>query len=367
LRLHRIFFVGLAVLAGCGGDSDGPGAPDLSNPAEMMLRLSDLPRGYGQGDDRGCGQFGSTEGASPGLDEFLRETRPHGCTTEFRYVWGKRGRSVQSALLVFATPEAARRGWAVRGELFRYLAGVFISVESGADDPGDDAARFDSKGLNDPGVGVVWRDGRLLSVVYEEGITGDQGRQFAADLARKQDAHIRSPEPVPEAEAERDREVGLDDPAIAVPVYWLGREFEPEGFPKLELDEGIRLARGGGPGNDVKIDYSGEGATLYLDLWNPAAWDAFKKTRLGRMVWDSPCARRTDVALDGGHATIFGGYGSGGCPESEPDHWLAHVYLDGVVVTVNMPYCYACGGRSASDPYNSRRGLEAVVRGLRRR
>jgi hypothetical protein len=73
------------------------------------------------------------------------------------------------------------------------------------------------------------------------------------------------------------------------------------------------------------------------------------------------------VRLEGGRATIFGGHGAGGCPESEPDHWLAHVYLDGVVVTVNMPYCHTCGGRPASDPYNSRRGMEAVVRALRRR
>jgi hypothetical protein len=79
------------------------------------------------------------------------------------------------------------------------------------------------------------------------------------------------------------------------------------------------------------------------------------------------CARRSELGLDGGRATIFGGYGDGRCPKSEPDHWLAHVYLDGVVVTVNMAYCYACGGRPASDPYNSRGGLEAVVRGLRRR
>jgi hypothetical protein len=41
-----------------------------------MLRLADLPKGYRGGDDVGCGQFVSTEGASPDLDTFLSETRP---------------------------------------------------------------------------------------------------------------------------------------------------------------------------------------------------------------------------------------------------------------------------------------------------
>jgi hypothetical protein len=71
------------------------------------------------------------------------------------------------------------------------------------------------------------------------------------------------------------------------------------------------------------------------------------------------------LEVPGGRAEIYGGY-SKGCG-AEPDHWLAHVYYDEVVVAVNMAYCYACGGRSADDPYNSREGMEAVVRGLKRR
>jgi hypothetical protein len=367
LRRRGLLLVALALLAGCGGESeDAPTSQDLSNPEAMMLRLADLPRGFRQGDDTGCGQFASTEGTSPELDEFLSEALPRGCSAEFVRAWGDGPVSVQGAVLVFATPDDARRAWDVRGELFRRLEGVFISEESETDAPGDDAARFDSEGLNEPGAGVVWRDGRLLAVVYEEGLIGEEGRRFAADLARKQDQRIRSPEPV--ADAEGGREVGLDDPSIAVPVYWLGREFEPDGFPRLELFEGVHLKGRDGPGNEVKIDYSGGAATaIHLDLWKPHAWEKFRTTRLGRMVWDSPCSRRSDLRVDGGRATIYGGYGSGGCPQSEPDHWLAHVYLDGVVLAVNMAYCYACGGRPADDPYNSRLGMEAIVRGLQRR
>jgi hypothetical protein len=355
------------LLAGCGGESGDAGSPGLSNPEEAMLRLADLPGGYVQSGDYGCGPFISTEGASPRIDEFLRETRPRGCTAEFHSAWRNRGRSVRSAVFSFDTAEDASSGWALRDELFLRVGAVSISDEFAADRPGENAVRFDSKGINQPGAGVAWRDGRVLAVVYEEGLSGTEGREFAADLARKQDERIRSPVPVSETEDVRNREVGLDDPSIAVPVYWLGREFEPAGLPRLDLYEGIHLAGEQGPGNDVKIDYQGKGAGLHLDLWRPAAWDRFKTTRLGRLVWDSPCARRSDVRIDGGRATIYGGYGSGGCPQTEPDHWLAHVYLGDVVLTVNRPYCYACAGRSLGDPYNSRRGMEAVVRQLRRR
>jgi hypothetical protein len=87
--------------------------------------------------------------------------------------------------------------------------------------------------------------------VYEEDVNGGPDRKFAAALADKQRDRIESPsEP---SAPEDDREVGLSDPAIAVPVYWLGLEFEPEGLPKLELYRGDYLGGGHGPGAEVKI------------------------------------------------------------------------------------------------------------------
>ena len=152
---------------------------------------------------------------------------------------------------------------------------------------------------------------------------------------------------------EDDREIALEDPAIATPVYWLGREFEPAGLPKLELDRADHL-RGEGSGNEVKIDYQSDGGGVNLDLWKPEAWRTFKTTRLGRMIWSSQCARRSELNVEGGRAEIYGGY-SQGCA-GEPDHWLAHVYYDEVVVAVNMAYCYACGGRGRAIPTTRARG-----------
>lgn len=358
--MTRILFLAVIALlaSGCGGGAEDTGSPDLS---KMTLRLDDLPEGFRYGDDRGCGGIATTEGTDPLLDEFLIETRPQACFGEFNRAWGAPPGTVQTAIYVFGSEDEARAAWRRRESLFGSFASILLTTEHGS----GDAVTFDSKGLNDPGAGEAWRDGRLVVAVYEEGLAGQEGRAFAQELAEKQRARIESPsEPV--AQEEDDREIGLDDPSIAVPVYWLGQRFEPEGLPELVLSGGDNLGgRSGPPGDEVKIDYSGERTGVTLDHWKPAAWKRLKTTRFGKVIWSSPCARRSELEVEGGRAEIFGGY-SRAC-RGEPDHWLAHVYYDDVVVAVNMPYCYRCGGRPPGDAYNSREGMEAVVRGLKRR
>lgn len=149
--------------------------------------------------------------------------------------------------------------------------------------------------------------------------------------------------------------------------------FDPGGgLPRLTLQEAVVL--GTGPGNAVKLDYAGAANNrfvgLTLDLWEPASWLRFRRTRLGRLVWDSPCARKTVVQLPDGHAEIYAGYGvprpvEPPCPVKPLDRVLAHVYLNGVVVAVNMPYCYACAaGPPVRSPFETVAGMTAIARGL---
>jgi hypothetical protein len=355
--VRRLLLLGTAVLvAGCGSESPEAAAREPPQLEAATLRLADLPAGFRYGDDRGCGEVGTTEGSVPELDDFIIETRPRACFGEFSRAYGGEPGQVLTALFLFESDADAERAWERREQLFGSYGSIFITSER----PRGEFVEFDSRGLNDPGVGETWRDGRLVVAVYEEGLTGDRGRWFARDLAERQRRRIDSPSE-PDRKQEDDREIGLDDPAIAVPVYWLGLEFAPEGFPPLELYRGDHLG-GDGPGNEVKIDYQGERASVTLDVWKSTDWRTFKTTRLGKMIWSGPCARRSDLEVEGGRAEIYGGY-SKGC-EGEPDHWLAHVYYPKVVVAVNMSYCYMCGGRPPTDPYNSREGVEAVVRGL---
>jgi hypothetical protein len=361
--VKRLGFLLVLLAAGCGDDASELGNdPDLSEPAAMMLRLSDLPEGFRYGDDRGCGDAWTTEGDDPKLDEFLLDARPRTCIGDFAREWGGEPRIVQTALFLFDSEDDARRAWEVRQTLFENVAGILITDEqAGAGHGAVGQAAFDSKGLNFPGAGEAWRDGRMVVVVYEEGRAGAVGRGFAADLAEKQRSRIDSPS---DPREEDDREIALEDPALAIPVYWLGRELAPEGLPELRL-YGADHVRGKRPGNEVKIDYDAEGGGVTLDLWKPESWRRFKTTRLGRMIWSSPCARRTELEVAGGRAEVYGGY-AGPC-RGEPNRWLAHVYYDAVVVAVNMPYGYEAADVAGRGPYNSREGMEAVVRGLKRR
>jgi hypothetical protein len=347
-----------------------------SNANLLTLRLADLPRGFRAGDDRGCGDIG-VEGASDRLASFVVDERPSGCLAQFEFVWPARPgvpALVESNAIVFEGSDGADRGLDLRDDVLDFTLGLG-EVEDEGDVPGlgEEAVAFSTRNalvkgqIGQPGYGVAWRSGNALEIVFQGGLEGDTGRDVALDLARKQQERAEKPTPVTQTETD-DREVALDKPGLELPVYWLGRTFDPPGgLPPLELAEAITLGPGDGPGNQVKIDYRG-GVTL--DLWTPESFKRFKGTRLGLMVWSWPCTDSQEIRLRRGHAVIYAGYSE---PAREPcasrphDRFIAYAYFDDVVVVVDMPYCYSCAARSPADQYNSLAGMEAIVKGLRLR
>jgi hypothetical protein len=175
-----------------------------------------------------------------------------------------------------------------------------------------------------------------------------------------------APTPLPPADND-DRLVPLDHPRLGLPVWWLGDPFvAPGSLPALALEDAAVL--GDGPGWDATIEYAAAqaGAGVTLGLWRPRAFARFKRTRLGRLVRGQRCARSTRIDLPAGHAVIYAGHADPPrrCSRRAPDRYLAHVHLDGAVVTVNLPACFLCIAPVDGDPYNTEAAMSAVVEGL---
>jgi hypothetical protein len=366
-------------LAGCGS---GQAAPAAIDPASAVLSPSDLPRGYRTGDDGSCGPMIPTaEKRWPALDPIFLQAQAQACVVELRRTSASPAigpAAVWSAAFVFEELRDARRLFAARAELVRMTAHLKPSTSTPLD-LGDEAALLRSEAVYGRGAAVVWRSGTVVAVLGTEP-GWDQPVDVAATraFASRQQALIANPAaktaPVDETE------IVLDDPTLHLPVYWLGRTFAlGGGLPGLTLRSVpvVSTHPGEGPGNKVELPYrAAEPGTpgVTLSLWEPVRWERFIKTRLGRLIWDSPCSRRWIVKVADGRAEIFAGYGTSSplsrpCPSRPPDRVIAHVYLPGVVVAVNLPYGYCCAGRFSRgpDPYDTRAGMIAVVRALQPR
>jgi hypothetical protein len=358
----------LLLVAGCG---DGKKVSRVSDPRSAVLSAGDLPRGYRSGDDTVCGIAADTEGNQARLDTLFRAEQPKACIIELERVWASGGGPavVTSAAFLFGDAEGAQRGFDVRADILEYTASV-QTHETGDARLGDEAKLVHGRGLNHPATAIVWRSTNVTAVLAVEPADDKAALRLAALQQERIEGKAPRARPVDPVVLE------LNDPSLTLPVYWLGRSFHPSGsLPQLDLQEAAVL--GTGPGNTVKLDYSGSlngrAVALTLDLWKPAMWRRFRGTLLGRLVWDSACARRTIVPLSNGRAEIFEGYGTPRpltppCPTRPPDRVLAHVYLDGVVVVVDMPYCYMCAAAPAlRNPYEAVEGMTAIARSLRLR
>jgi hypothetical protein len=67
---------------------------------------------------------------------------------------------------------------------------------------------------------VLWRPGRVLSLVFVGGLARAGGEEQALGLAQLQQRRIEAPTPLSPGEND-DRQVPLDNPQLGVPVYWL--------------------------------------------------------------------------------------------------------------------------------------------------
>jgi hypothetical protein len=354
---------------------------------DLTLRLSDLAPGYLVGDDSGCGLGLTGEGAPRELLRLERH-RHRGCIMEFERLWAPPGEPsgpplVESAAFRFSREAGAVAAFASARTLVAHVLGVRrgslgpLSVRASI---GDAIAAFRTNDAlvegrpRRPGVAVLWRAGRVLSLVFAGGRGDAEGEQAALRLALLQHARIQRPAALRPGDND-DREVPLDNPRLGVEVHWLGRRFQPAGqLPALVLADSFGpLGPREGPGWLAELDYEarGPGAGVKLGLWTPSDFARFERSRLGRLVRAHRCARSEQLDLPAGRAVIYAGYADPPrrCRARAPDRYLAHVFLDGLVVSVNVPICLLCidGNADHPDPYDTLAGMRAVVKGLQPR
>jgi hypothetical protein len=356
----------LAALLATAAGADAPRAQ-----IGMLLRLHELPGGYTVGDEFGCAGIGP-EGARPPLAKFVEHHFVGACEAEYdrRYALPGKGPDpplAVSAVLDFGDPRTARAAATVLPELVARLTGNIIPREAvPAVAIGTQTRLFHGKanvlGHGHRGSILTWRQGPLIGMTLVAGEAGHADDQVAAELARVQRSHMSRPTPYPARERD-DITVPLENPAITLPIYWLGRSFDPgDGDKPLPLTSAYGPLLEGEAPEGTKLELWYEQGDLHLGTWTPESWGTYTAGKLGHELLAWHCTKKTDLQVPEGTAKIYSGYKKnfGACPNGPPNVFAAVVERGGVVIGMGLPDCYTCLGAGPS-----RAELEAAVAALK--
>ncbi len=378
----------LVLLAAPGAHAATETSGDLvAGGEETVLRLHDLPPGYQFGNDSPCRPLEPlprrlSNRLERRYSKWIVEQRPVVCNEEFEQVfkvpgWGPAPPQVVAATINTPSEEASVSG-------FELLTAFLIrSEEYGgtvAIPPSGIPARLmrsedavDESRTDLPGSFLYWRHGKLIAMVGAAGLDPGRNDQAALHFAQIQQQRMEAPTPYTEAERD-DAEVQLDDPGLKLSVYWAGSSFVPgRGLPSADLLNAFPTGRGlapwyrfrrGPPGAKLRLLYDG----FDLDAWTRQGWKRSQRSIFRRLDrrGRGRCARTTEVELERGRAIVYADYArrrTGACPQGPPDRHWAIAHIGDVVIGVNLGICPLCQDWS-EGPYNSLRGMKAIVRAL---
>jgi len=389
--------LGVVLLGDPSSDADAAAGyrPPQVDQSRMVLRLPDLPPGYGNGylgegqrdDGLFCAAFTRSSDRPDPVAGFARTYRAKGCIAAYVSYFTTPGQEpvapvVVSGVIALGSAAAAADAWdLIPTMLGRLPLGgppreMGTSVRIGAQ-----ARLFHTAGAWYPYLirgkqkasFLVWRRGNTVAVMIAMGASFATDDRVVAELAPLQQAHIRKPTPYTGAERS-DAEVGLDDPAIDIPVYWLGRTFRPggglppnrlfrAGFGEPLPEEPLGMGSAEAPQPPLVVDYK----NIWLHTWTPETWHVFADSATAKAITSWKCTQKRTVAILGGSATIFGGYKEdyARCPKESPSAFTAWVDVAGVKIVVNSPP--APDFIETVNPYGSFKGMEAIVAALKER
>lgn len=360
------------------GIDTGPAVAAEPLATKVLLRLDELPPGFVFEEGSYCEPVSPRSAVEKsGLAEYAERVHPYGCHLSYSRLYRSAGAGldppvVGTAAVTTHSPADTAEAGLVAAELVEYLTTARdLSEVPALTQVGEDtrvfrsSERFRYRHEAMPGVTVLWRRGSVLATTYVGGWSYAEDEAAAFALAAQQQRHVEAPTLYLAPEAD-DVPAYFENPKLALPVYWLGRVFRPgRGLPTSYFSSAYpRSYLGGGPpGFEQDVEYT---PALYLDSWSPRGWARFVRTPLGRRQWSWRCTRSRTVRLRNGHATIYAAYRTGHavCPSFPPHHFSAHVYLPGAVIAIGEAPCGHCQGDLVT--YESWRGMEAVVRSLRR-
>jgi hypothetical protein len=184
----------------------------------------------------------------------------------------------------------------------------------------------------------------------------------------------------PAALPEPDPEADLRGTDIGMALYWLGRDFRSTGgLPALSLESAKPFPEPGmyEPGYRALLDYRLADdefglPAVELQLYPHTSW--VQSGGSGFWYTDQRCLEKTEMNLDDRRAVIFAGYDSAGygpshprpegCPGQPPDNWGGYVNIGDAVVQIDAPSLVNARNEHIPNPYDSREGMEAIIRGL---
>ncbi len=344
-----------------------------SRPAQigMLMRLHELPPGYVLGDEGvGCGII-DPEGTEPPLTPFLARHLPKVCEATYERVYPVTGKGADPPKVLGAVIDLRSSATARAAEK---MLPALIARVTGDRDPAEGSAGvaigaqtrlFHGHSLVGghvrPASLIAWRQGRLIGLTLVGGEAAAPGDREAIRMARRQRAHMLRPTPYRASERD-DVLVPLENPAIALPVYWLGRSFDPGVGAPLKLTSAYGPLLEGEAPTGTKLELWYDQGALHLGTWTPASWQLYRSEKLGHELLDWKCTKTAQLPVAGGSATLYAGYGKNyaSCPSKAPDVFAAVAEVGGVVLGMGLPSCYTCVGGGPD-----RAELEAAVAALK--
>lgn len=386
-----ILVIGLWLIAShafSDGDAAAANTPagSATDATQDLLRLHDLPLGYRWSEGLiefpvplGCHSI-DPAGAQPRLAAFLARYSPTGCLALYLRLFRVDGSqpaplAVGTGALNAGNLEGAEAGLAVSRELLSHLLGDELPTEVPSPTTIGDATRlyhWEHGGLfatsERSSSILVWRSENVVASIFVSGGRAAANDREAVELARVQQARIEAPTPYTPAEAD-DIEVPLEDPALKMPVHWLGRTFIPaSGFPAMKLADSSSST--GPAGDRVGLFYAvhpigphSEG--LFVDLWSAKRWKRLQArgrpfpSSLRCLTVHKASWIRTGTAILRG----FEPYDRH-CRDRRHRAWALRVRFSRVIVTAEtVDICATCA-QAGTGPYDSFKGMATIARGL---